>query len=159
MREMNCKVSDDSVYIKGHKIQIVWGSAPTLDLFSSIYGIVGDDIFTVQGNFWSNYILSNNSRGGGDIKDCVKKAIRNIQHTNTDVHIRSLFAEFPGYGVKFISKLQSHCAKMTFAYKSRYTRISKQFTNKRGELAINYVEIFQNSQALSVSVGNSYSED
>ena len=32
-------------------------------------------------------------------------------------------------------------------------------THKGGELAINYIKRFQNAQALSVSVGNSYSED
>ena len=31
--------------------------------------------------------------------------------------------------------------------------------NKFEELAINYIKIFQNSEALLISVGNSYSED
>ena len=35
----------------------------------------------------------------------------------------------------------------------------KYVTHKGGESAINYIKIFQNVQALSVSVGNSYSED
>ena len=34
------------------------------DLFSYLYRITGDDIFTVQGNLWSTYILSYNRRGG-----------------------------------------------------------------------------------------------
>ena len=34
MREINVKVADNSVQIKDHKIQIVWGSAPVSDLFS-----------------------------------------------------------------------------------------------------------------------------
>ena len=37
--------------------------------------------------------------------------------------------------------------------------IFQQVTHKGGESAINYIQIFHNSQALSVSVGNSYSED
>ena len=48
---------------------------------------------------------------------------------------------------------------MTFADKSRYDRIFQQVTHKGGESAINYIKIFQNAHALSVSVGNNYSED
>ena len=48
---------------------------------------------------------------------------------------------------------------MTFADKSRYDRTFQQVTHKGGESAINYIKIFQNAQALSVSVGNSYSEE
>ena len=48
---------------------------------------------------------------------------------------------------------------MTFADKSRYDRTFQQVTHTGGESAINYIEWFQNAQALSVSVGNSYSED
>ena len=48
---------------------------------------------------------------------------------------------------------------MTFADKSRYDRTFEQVTNKGGESAINHIKRFQNAQALSVSVGNSYYED
>ena len=48
---------------------------------------------------------------------------------------------------------------MTFADKSRYDRTSQQVTHKGGESAINYIKRFQNAHNLSVSVGNSYSED
>ena len=48
---------------------------------------------------------------------------------------------------------------MTFADKSRYDRTFQQVTYKVGESAINYIKRFQNAQKLSVSVGNSYSED
>ena len=47
---------------------------------------------------------------------------------------------------------------MTFADKSRYGSFSQQLTHKGGELAMNYIKIFQNSQALSVSVGSTYPE-
>ena len=47
---------------------------------------------------------------------------------------------------------------MNFAYKIRYYRTFQQVTHKGGEYAINYIKRFQNAQALSVSVGNSYSE-
>ena len=48
---------------------------------------------------------------------------------------------------------------MTFADKSRYDRTFQQVTHKGVESAINYIERFQNAQALSVLVGNSYDED
>ena len=48
---------------------------------------------------------------------------------------------------------------MTFADKSRYDRIFQQVTHKGGESTINYIKRFQNAQALSISVGNNYSED
>ena len=52
-------------------------------------------------------------------------------------------------------KLQSHCANMTFSDKNRYDRTFQPVTHKGGESAINYIKRFQNSHALSVSVGNS----
>ena len=48
---------------------------------------------------------------------------------------------------------------MTFADKSRYYITFQQVTHKGGEYAINYIKRFQNEHALSVSVGNGYSED
>ena len=48
---------------------------------------------------------------------------------------------------------------MNFADKIRYGRTFQQFAHKGGESAINYILWFQNEHALSVSVGNSYSED
>ena len=74
-------------------------------------------------------------------------------HAKIDSHSRRLIAYFPVDGVKCIAKLQSHCANMTFADKSRYNRIFQQVTHKGGQSAINYIKIFQNAQVLSVSVG------
>ena len=48
---------------------------------------------------------------------------------------------------------------MNFADKSRYDRTFQQVTHKGGEYAINYINRFQNSHVLSVSVVNIYSED
>ena len=48
---------------------------------------------------------------------------------------------------------------MTFSDKSRYGRIFQQVTHKGGEYATNYIKRFQNAHALSVLVGNIYSED
>ena len=48
---------------------------------------------------------------------------------------------------------------MIFSEKIRYDSILQQVTYKRGEPEINYIEIFHNAQASSVSVGNTYSED
>ena len=98
--------------------------------------------------------------GGDDvIEDYSKQAIRNLLHENIDVHRRRLISEFPKDGIKCIGKLQSHFANMTFADKSRYDRTFQQVTHKEGEYAINYIKRFQNAHALSISVGNSYSED
>ena len=84
--------------------------------------------------------------GGDDvIEDYAKKDIRNLLHANIDVHSRSLIAEFPKDGIKCIEKLQSHCANMTFADKSRYDRNFQQVTHKGGESAINYIKRFQNA--------------
>ena len=80
-------------------------------------------------------------------------------YSNIDVHSRRLIAEFPGHGMKCIEKLQSNCANMTFADKNRYDRIFQKVTHKEGESAMNYIKIFENEQALSVSVGNTYSKD
>ena len=48
---------------------------------------------------------------------------------------------------------------MTFADKSRYDRTFQQVTHEGGESAINYIKRFQDVHALSILVGNSYSED
>ena len=82
------------------------------DLFSYLCGIIGDDFS--QYNETCEVILDYQKIGGGNIKDFVKKAIRNLLHANIDVHIRRLIYEFPEYGVKCIEKLQSHYANMTF---------------------------------------------
>ena len=105
-------------------------------------------------------LLDYPKKGGDDvIEDYAKKAIRNLLHANIDLHSRILIAEFPKDGIKCIEKMQSRCANMTFADKSRYHRNFQQVTHKGGESAINYIKRFQNTQALSVSVGNSYYED
>ena len=80
-------------------------------------------------------------------------------HAKIYLQSRRLIADLPGDGVKFISKLHSHYANMTFSGKSRYDRIFQQVTHKGWGSAMNYYKIFQDSQALSVSVGNNYSED
>ena len=106
-------------------------------------------------------VLLDYQKIGGDdvIEDYAKNNIRNLLHANIDVHIRRLIVELPKDGIKCIEKLQSHCANMTFADKSRYDRTFQQVTHKGGGSAINYIKRFQNAHALSVSVGNSYSED
>ena len=48
---------------------------------------------------------------------------------------------------------------MTFDDNSRYNRTFQQVTHKGGESEINYIKRFQNAHALSVLVGNRYSED
>ena len=52
------------------------------------------------------------------------------------------------YGIKCIEKLQSHCANMTFADKSRYDRTFQKVTHKGGESAVDYIKMFHNAQDL-----------
>ena len=80
-------------------------------------------------------------------------------HSNIDVHSKILVSELPGDAVKCIAKIQSHCANVNISDKSRYDSIFQQVTHKLSESAMNCIKIFQNAQALSVSVGNTYSED
>ena len=75
--------------------------------------------------------------GGEDIKYHAKKAIRYITQANIDIQSRRLITEFPGYGVKFIFKLQSHCANMTFPDRSIYNMIFQLVTDKGRESAMN----------------------
>ena len=86
-------------------------------------------------------------------------SIRNLLYANIDVNSRKLIAEFSGDEVKFIEIIQSHCANMSIAEKSRYDRIFQQVTHKGGESSMNAIKISQNAQALWFSVGNTYSED
>ena len=46
---------------------------------------------------------------------------------------------------------------MTFVDKGKYDRLFQKVIQKGGESAINYIKIFQNDKALSISVGNTYS--
>ena len=68
--------------------------------------------------------------GGVNTKEFAKKDIGNLLHKNIDVHSRILIAEFPGYGIKCIKNLQSHCANMNFDGKRRYDRIFQKVTRK-----------------------------
>ena len=93
------------------------------------------------------------------IKYNVKKTIRDIIHADIYFHSIRLISEFPGDGVKLISNILSHFANMKFSDRSIYNRIFQLVIDKGGESAMNYIKIFQNAQALSVSVGNSYTKD
>ena len=98
--------------------------------------------------------------GGDDIIEYyTNKAISNLLHAHIDVHSRRLIAEFPKDGKSALKILKSHCANMTFADKSRYDRTFQQVTHKGRESIFNYIKIFQNSHAVSVSVGKRYSKD
>ena len=71
-------------------------------------------------------LLDYTKRGGYDIKDCSKKAIRNLLHASIDVHSIRLISEFPGYVVKYISKIESHCAIMNFAERVYFEDFSRK---------------------------------
>ena len=70
-------------------------------------------------------------------------------HYNIDIHSRRLNAKLPGDEEKCIEKLQSHYANMNFAEKQACQDF-QLVTNKGGESAMNYIKIFQDTQALSV---------
>ena len=81
------------------------------------------DIIFSQYRETCEILLDYTKIGVGDvIEDYAKKAIRNLLHANIDIHSRRLISDFPKDGVKCIEKLQSYCANMTFADKSRYDR-------------------------------------
>ena len=69
-----------------------------------------------------------------------------------------LIDAFPGYGEQAISRLQSQCANMKISDQIRYNRLYQKVVHKGGNSEINYIEIFQNSTDLKISVGNRYSE-
>ena len=69
-----------------------------------------------------------------------KDSIRNLLNENIYVHRRRLIAGFPVDGIKCIKKLQSHCANMTFADKSRYDRIFQKVTHKGERSAMNCIK-------------------
>ena len=71
-----------------------------MDLFSYLYIIIGGDISQYKKN--CEVILDYPKIGGEDIKDFVKRTIKDILHANIDVHSRRLIAEFPGDRVKYI---------------------------------------------------------
>ena len=48
---------------------------------------------------------------------------------------------------------------MTFSGQIRHNRLFQQVIHKVGESEINFFKRFQNSKALTISVGTSYSED
>ena len=68
-------------------------------------------------------LLDDPKIGVEDNKYFSKKAIRNILHANTDVHIRRIISEFSADRIKCIEELKSHCANMNIDDKSRYDRI------------------------------------
>ena len=80
-------------------------------------------------------------------------------HANIDVHSRRIIPEFLGDGIKCIQKLKSNFANMVFADNSRYARTFQQVTHKGGESTMNHINRFKYTQVLSVSVGNTYSQD
>ena len=70
--------------------------------------------------------------GREDIKYFVRKSISNLPHANIDVHSRRLIDEFPVDGVKFISKLQSHCANINFPTKVDIIELSRNLHINEG---------------------------
>ena len=70
--------------------------------------------------------------GEENIREFVKNAIRNLLRANIDVHSRRLIYDFPGYRIKCIEKLQSHCATMNFAEKVHMIELYRKYHIKEG---------------------------
>ena len=81
--------------------------------------------------------------GGDDINDFLEY-IRNLLHANIDILTRRLIDELPGDGVKYVSKIQSHCVNMNFSDKIRYDKNCQQVIHKEGEFTMKYIKRFQN---------------
>ena len=96
---------------------------------------------------------------GEDFTDYAKMATWNLLHAYIDAHRQRLKDEYPGNVLQPIKILQPQCTGTNFSEKSRYNILFQQVVHKGGDLAINYIKIFQNYQALEFSVENSYSED
>ena len=48
---------------------------------------------------------------------------------------------------------------MNFYNQSRYNRLFQKVIHRKGEVEINYINIFKKAKALGIVVGTSYSED
>ena len=99
------------------------------------------------------------SINGEDLQDHAKKTTWNLLHTYIDAHSQRLIEEYPGDGLQSISRLKYQRSNMTFDEQRIYNRLFQKVLHKGGDSEINYIEIFQNSKALKISVENSYSED
>ena len=79
-------------------------------------------------------LLDYQKMGGKHIKEFETNVIRNFLHANIDVHGRRVIAELPIDGIKFIEKLQSHCANMTFSEKVYMTGFFNKSYKKEGNM-------------------------
>ena len=64
--------------------------------------------------------------------DYNKKFTWNLLHAYIDAHSQILIDEYPGEGVKSISRLKYQCANITFADQSRYNILFQQVIHKVG---------------------------
>ena len=88
-----------------------------------------------------------------------KNATWNLLYAYKDAHSQRLIDECPGDGVQDTSRLKSQCSNMTFADQSRYyNRMFQKVVHQGGDSEINYIKRFHNAKALSILVGNIYTE-
>ena len=72
-------------------------------------------------------------------------------HAYIDSHSQILVDEYTGDVVQAIQKLQSQCEKITLDDQIRYNRLFQQVVHKEDYSAINYIKIFQQTNALEIS--------
>ena len=70
---------------------------------------------------------------------------------NIDIRSRMLISEFPVDVVNFFSKLQSHCANMTFSEKLGKIDFSRKLHIKRGVRNESYQDIPKRTGSISFS--------
>ena len=80
-------------------------------------------------------------------------------HACIYAYSKILIDEFPGDEVQAIPRFKFQCTNITFAYQIGYNIMIQQVINKGGESSLSYIKIFQNAKALSISVGNIYTEN
>ena len=113
----------------------------TLQLFRSVTSSCsGDDISQYKET--CEILLDDTKIGGEDIKYNNNKEITGLLNENINFHSSRLISKFSENGVKCISKLQWHCANMTFSKKIRYDRIFQKATQKWGDSEIICIKIF-----------------
>ena len=155
MRKAYSQATFNRVQIKGNKVQIGWVSTTSPGL-SPIFCELPENILS---QFKENSVLLMESIKREYLPGYAKKATWNLLHAYIDAHIQIFVDGYPGDKVQDISRFQYQCPNITFSDQIRYNRMFQKVIQKSGDSAINHIKIFQNSNAMEISVVKSYYED
>ena len=92
---------------------------------------------------------------GEDFKEYAKQSTWGLLNSYIYIPSQGLIHEYPGGRVQAVTILQYQCSKITLSENSRYNRLFQQVVQKVGESEINYINRFENTKALVISVVNS----